>query len=157
MQTPELSLTLVRTLQAPAQEVFKAWTDPGLLSRWMSIPGGGTASWQVDARVGGQYRMEMQTPDGQVHVTTGVYQELEPGRRLVQTWVYEGPFPDFIGRETLLTVELRELGPSLTELTLKHERLPSEAYQSSVTQGWTALLDSLVAHYVEEPVARTEG
>ena len=157
MQTPELSLTLVRTLQAPAREVFKAWTDPGLLNRWMSIPGGGTTSWELDARVGGRYRMETKTPDGQVHVTTGVYQELEPGRRLVQTWVYEGPFPDFIGKETLLTVELRELGPSLTELTLKHERLPSEAYKSSVTQGWTALLDSLVALYAEEPVARAEG
>lgn len=157
MQTPQPSLTLVRTLQAPVQEVFKAWTDPGLLNRWMSIPGGGTASWEVDARVGGRYRMETKTPDGQVHVTTGVYQELEPGRRLVQTWVYEGPFPDFIGKETLLTVELRELGPGLTELTLKHERLPSEAYKSSVTQGWTALLDSLVALYAEEPVARAEG
>lgn len=156
MQTLE-PLTLVRTLQAPAQEVFKAWTDPALLNRWMSIPGGGTASWEADARVGGRYRMETKTPDGQVHVTTGVYQELEPGRRLVQTWVYEGPFPDFIGKETLLTVELRELGPGLTELTLKHERLPSEAYKSSVTQGWTALLDSLVALYAGEPVARAEG
>ena len=156
MQTLE-PLTLVRTLQASAQEVFKAWTDPALLNRWMSIPGDGTASWEVDARVGGRYRMEMKTPDGQVHVTTGVYQELEPGRRLVQTWVYEGPFPDFIGRETLLTVELRELGPGLTELTLKHERLPNDAYKSSVTQGWTALLDSLVALYAGEPVARAEG
>ena len=143
MQTPQPSLTLVRTLQAPAQEVFKAWTDPGLLNRWMSIPGGGAASWEVDARVGGRYRMETKTPDGQVHVTTGVYQELEPGRRLVQTWVYEGPFPDFIGKETLLTVELRELEPGLTELTLRHERLPSDDYRASVTRGWTELLDSL--------------
>ncbi|MFL6233819.1 MAG: SRPBCC domain-containing protein [Thermoanaerobaculia bacterium] len=156
-QTPEPTLTLVRTLQAPAQEVYKAWTDPALLHRWMSSPGG-TASWEVDARVGGRYRMEMKTPDGQVHVTTGVYHELEPGRRLVQTWVYEGPFPDFIGQETLLTVELRELSPSLTELTLKHERLPSEAYRNSVTRGWTELLDNLEAFYAEAPVApRSEG
>jgi uncharacterized protein YndB with AHSA1/START domain len=156
MQTPELSLTLVRTLQAPPQEVFKAWTDPALLNRWMSSPGG-TASWEVDARVGGRYRFEMKTPDGQVHVTSGVYQELEPGRRLVQTWVYEGPHTPFVGQETLLTLELRETGPGLTELTLKHERLPSEAYRDSVTQGWTALLDSLAAQYAEEPVARAEG
>lgn len=159
MQTPEPSLTLVRTLQAPAQEVFKAWTDPALLNRWMSTPGSATTSWEVDARVGGRYRMETKTPDGQVHVTTGVYQELEPGRKLVQTWVYEGPFPDFIGSETLLTVELRELEPGLTELTLKHERLPSEAYKSSVTQGWTGLLGNLEAFYAGEPVAplRAEG
>lgn len=152
MQTPAASLTLVRTLQAPAQEVFKAWTDPALLNRWMSLPGGGTASWEVDARVGGRYRFEMRTPDGQVHVTSGVYRELEPGRRLVQTWAYDGPHTDFVGHETLLTVELRELEPGVTELTLKHERAPSEAYLDSVTRGWTALLDSLAALYAEEPV-----
>ena len=157
MQTPEPSLTLVHTLQAPPQEVFKAWTDPGMLNRWMSASGGGTASWEVDARVGGRYRFEMKTPDGQVHVTSGVYHELEPGRRLVQSWVYEGPHTPFMGHETLLTVELRELEPGLTELTLRHERLPSEAYRDSVTGGWTELLGSLAAFFAEEPVARAEG
>jgi uncharacterized protein YndB with AHSA1/START domain len=159
MQTPETSLTLVRTLQAPAQEVFKAWTDPGLIHRWMSTPGQGTTVAEVDARVGGQYRLETKTSDGTVHVTTGVYRELEPGRRLVQTWIYQGPIPDFMGHETLLTVELRELGPALTELTLKHERLPSETYRDSVTKGWTGLLDNMVALYAGEPVApsRSEG
>ena len=156
-ETTAPSLTVVRTLQAPAREVFKAWTDPALLNRWMSTPGSATTSWEIDARVGGRYRMETKTPDGQVHVTTGVYRELEPGRRLVQTWVYEGPIPDFIGKETLLTVELRELGPSLTELTLKHERLPSETYRDSVTQGWSGLLGNLEALYAEEPVAPSRG
>jgi uncharacterized protein YndB with AHSA1/START domain len=151
-ETTVPSLTLVRTLQAPAQEVFKAWTDPGLLHRWMSSPGG-AAVVETDPRVGGRYRLEMKTPDGKVHVTTGVYQELEPGRRLVQTWVYNGSHTDFVGHETLLTVELRELEPGLTELTLKHERLPSDAYRSSVQGGWTALLGNLVALYAEEPVA----
>jgi uncharacterized protein YndB with AHSA1/START domain len=149
--TSELSLTLVRTLQAPPQEVFRAWTDPGMIHQWMSGPGSTTVA-EVDPRVGGRYRLETKSPDGQVHVTTGVYRELEPGRRLVQTWIYEGPIPDFIGHETLLTVELRELEPGLTELTLKHERLPSETYRDAVTQGWGALLDNQVALYGADPV-----
>ena len=147
MQTPEASLTLVRTLHAPAGEVFKAWTDPGLIQRWMSSPGQGTTRAEVDPRVGGRYRLETRSADGRVHVTTGVYRELEPGRRLVQTWVYEGPIPDFIGHETLLTVDLREVGPGLTELTLTHERLPNDTYRSSVDKGWTSLLDNMVALY----------
>jgi len=81
MQTPEASLTLVRTLHAPAGEVFKAWTDPGLIQRWMSSPGQGTTRAEVDPRVGGRYRLETRSADGRVHVTTGVYRELEPGRR----------------------------------------------------------------------------
>jgi len=146
MQTTTEALTLVRTLQAPAQEVFKAWTDPGMIHRWMSGPDGTTVA-EVDARVGGRYRFETTTADGTVHVTTGVYVELEPGRRLVQTWIYEGPIPDFIGHETLLTVELREVEPGQTELTLKHERLPSDGYRNAVDQGWTGLLDNMVALY----------
>jgi uncharacterized protein YndB with AHSA1/START domain len=152
MQTPDTCLTLVRTLQASPQEIFKAWTDPGLIHRWMSSSGGTTVA-EVDARIGGHYRLETKTSDGLVHVTTGVYRELEPGRRLVKTWIYEGPFPDFVGHETLLTLELREVGPGLTELTLKHERLPSDAYRDSIRQGWSGLLDNLVAFYVSEPVA----
>ena len=153
MQTQEASLTLVRTLHAPAQEVFKAWTDPGLIHRWMSSPGKGTTVAEVDVRVGGRYRLETQSADGKVHVTTGVYRELEPGRRLVQSWIYEGPIPDFIGHETLLTVELREVGPGLTELTLKHERLPSDTYRDSVNKGWTGLLDNMAALYAGDRVA----
>lgn len=151
MQTQAASLTLVRTLQAPAREVFKAWTDPGMIHRWMSSADGTTVA-EVDPRVGGRYRLATTTADGTVHVTTGVYVELEPGRRLVQTWIYEGPIPDFIGHETLLTVELREVQPGVTELTLKHERLPSDGYRDSLDQGWTSLLDNMVALYVGDPV-----
>ena len=59
----------------------------------MSSARTGTTVAEVDARVGGRYRLETQSADGKVHVTTGVYRELEPGRRLVQTWIYEGPHP----------------------------------------------------------------
>jgi len=46
----------------------------------------------------------------------------------------------------------------LTELTLKHERLPSEAYKSSVTRGWTELLGNLEAFCAAAPVTpRGEG
>ena len=53
------------------------------------------------------------------------YRELVPGRRLVKTWIYEGPVKEFEHHETLLTVELREVGPRLTELTLKHIKIKS--------------------------------
>jgi uncharacterized protein YndB with AHSA1/START domain len=55
-----------------------------------------------------------------------------------------------VGHETLLTVELRETEPGVTELTLKHERLPSDTYRDSIQKGWTGLLDNLVALAVED-------
>ena len=151
--TADLSLTLTRTLKASPQEVFAAWTDPARLPLWMaSRPNGAAAT--IDARVGGQYRIEVQGKDGELHITTGVYRELVPGRRLVKTWVYQGPHKEFEGFETLLTVDLREVGPELTELTLTHEHLPSTAYRDSVNGGWTALLPHLEALLAEGPAAQ---
>jgi uncharacterized protein YndB with AHSA1/START domain len=142
METPETSVTLVRTLKASAQEVFTAWTDPALFQRWMSSGPDAVTTAELDPRVGGRYRIETRV-GGDLHVTTGEYRELVPGRRLVKTWIYEGPVKEFEHHETLLTVELREVGPRLTELTLKHERTPNAKYGESVRQGWTALLDNL--------------
>ena len=50
-------------------------------------------------------------------------------------------------------MELRELGPGLTELTLKHERLPGATYRDSVNKGWTGLLDNMAALYAGDRVA----
>jgi uncharacterized protein YndB with AHSA1/START domain len=151
-QTPtaaDTSITLTRTLKASPHDVFAAWTDPETLPRWMSSGDYNVAVAEIDARVGGHYRIETLGPGGQRHVTTGVYQELVPGRRLVKTWIYQGPHKEFENLETLLTVELREAGPDLTELTLKHERLPSTAYRDSVHGGWTALLGKLEALFAD--------
>ena len=63
------------------------------------------------------------------------------------------PYKEFENLETLLIVELREVGPDLTELTLKHERLPSTAYRDSVQGGWTGCLDNLEALLAEDRVA----
>lgn len=149
----DLTLTLTRTLKASPRDVFAAWTDPARLPLWMaSSPNGATA--EIDARVGGHYRLETQGKDGELHITTGTYRELVPGRRLVKTWIYQGPFKQFEGFETLLTVDLREVGPELTELTLTHEHLPSTAYRDAVTGGWTALLPNLEALLTEGPAAQ---
>jgi uncharacterized protein YndB with AHSA1/START domain len=152
MDTPAPSATFVRTLKASAREVFAAWIDPELLLRWLAPSPFGTGAAEVDARVGGRYRIETPGPDGELHVTTGEYRELVPGRRLVQTWVYEGPMAVARGFETLLTVELRELAPDLTELTLRHERLPNAEYGDLLQQGWTACLDRLEALYAGDRV-----
>jgi uncharacterized protein YndB with AHSA1/START domain len=152
MDTAEASVTFVRTLRAPAREVFAAWIDPELIRRWLAPSPHGEGAAEVDARVGGRYRIETPGPDGQLHVTMGEYRELVPGRRLVQTWVYEGPMAVARGFETLLTVELRELEPGLTELTLKHERLPNAEYGNLLRAGWTGCLDRLEALYAEDRV-----
>lgn len=141
MDTSGTPVTLTRTIKASPQELFAAWTDPSLIPLWMDPGPDGETVAEVDARVGGRYRLETRIGDA-VHVTVGEYRELVPGRRLVKTWIYRGPIAEFADHETLLTVEFREAGPGLTEMTLRHERFPSARYSDSVQKGWGAFLDN---------------
>lgn len=138
------SLMLVRMIKAPIAKVFKAWTDPTLFARWMGNEEWVAKTTQMDVRVGGKYRFEVLDPKGgPPHVTTGEYLEIVPNRRIVKTWIYSGPMKEFEGSVTRLTVELREVRPDCTELTLKHEDQPSTAYSESTREGWTSGLDQL--------------
>jgi uncharacterized protein YndB with AHSA1/START domain len=110
------------TIQAPADTVFLYWTDPRLISRWVAPPPYQVREAEVDARVGGQYRIVMVGPAGDVHVLTGCYRELIPGRRLVKTWTHEGPRVRPGNSESVLTVDLYEPSPGVTELTVRRSQ-----------------------------------
>lgn len=86
MSDAEESVTQIRTLEAPADKVFAAWIDGAQLQRWLAPIA------KADGRVAGRFRLEVRTPEGS-HVVTGEYRELVPARRIVMTWVYEGPMP----------------------------------------------------------------
>src|SRR5215470_8301009 len=55
----ERELVVTRTFNAPARIVFEAWTKPELLKRWWAPKSFGVEllSCEVDARVGGRYRL----------------------------------------------------------------------------------------------------
>lgn len=149
MNAPETAaghaLQLTRTLSAPPAEVYAAWLDPAQIRRWMGDADYPVTEVVVEARVGGRYRIAVTAPDGGVHLTVGEYRELVPGKRLVKTWVYEGPHPAADRGESLLTVELREAGPGVTELTLRHERISTAGGGETLREGWIGCLDQMAA------------
>ncbi len=111
------SITLVRTIKAPPRTVFAAWIDPGKLKRLF-----GLSRVEVDPRVGGRYRFENSSPEPPgLHVVSGEYKKLEPGRRIVKSWIYERPMSPDAGVETLVTIELFEIEPNVVELFLREE------------------------------------
>lgn len=137
-----VSLTLVRTIRAPVHKVFAAWTDPAQVAQWLA-PGDLTATVQLQAQKGGRYRVAMTKPDGSVHVVGGEYREVEPNRRIVKTWRWEGSATD-----TLLTVAFRELDADRTELALTHERFRDAEMRGKHEHGWAgsfAKLEKLMA------------
>jgi len=62
---------------------FSLITEPERLRRWQTVAA------RVDLRVGGDYRWTI-TPG---HSAAGTFTEVEPGRRVVFTWGWEGSAP----------------------------------------------------------------
>jgi uncharacterized protein YndB with AHSA1/START domain len=143
-QAVEASPTLEvrRTIRAPRQRVFDAWTTPEELKRWHA-PGPLTVTLaEIDLRVGGSYRIHMQQPDGTVHQAIGVYREVDPPRRIVYTWSWEGDHPV---KNSVVTLEFHERGADATEVVLRHEGLPNVQERDSHASGWTSIMDKLAA------------
>ena len=138
------SITVVRTIPAPALAVFEAWTDPTLLQQWLAPGPCVVAEATAEARPGGRYRIVAVDPLGNRHVTTGEYRELVRGKRLVKTWVYEGPnYAD--PYPTLLTVDFRELGPTSTEITVRQDQLIAPEDRAGNREGWRLCFEKLEA------------
>jgi uncharacterized protein YndB with AHSA1/START domain len=136
--TTDLTLTLDRTYSASPERVYRAWTDPAELRRWFAPDPAMTIDAEVDLRVGGRYRIAMGS-----YVSIGVYREVVPNRKLVFTWQWQ---TESGGDETLVTVVIEPDGSGGTRLTLRHDRLPSEAERTSHRDGWLATLARLEPH-----------
>lgn len=131
----DIYLTLHRTIDAPVETVYAAWTDPELLSQWLAPDDAVVARAVAEARVGGTFLIEMRGQDGGRWVTQGLYREVVPNRRLVHTWCWEGS-----DDESLVTVEFEPGPPGTTRLTLTHSRLASAEARDNHERGWISCL-----------------
>ena len=72
MDDEKTRLQLRQFIAASREQVFKAWTRPEWISRWFA-PGDMTVPLaDVDVKVGGRYRIQMQNSEGEVYTTIGV-------------------------------------------------------------------------------------
>lgn len=133
-------LRLSRRLKAPREAVFRAFTDPAELAKWFGPEGVEVDNVKIDLRPGGSYSVEFHEKDGQVIPLSGIYREVTPPERLVMTWTWAGT--GMAGIETLVTIELSEADGE-TELTLTHERLPSQEFLDLHSQGWASTFNCL--------------
>ncbi|HYR96345.1 MAG TPA: SRPBCC domain-containing protein [Candidatus Binatus sp.] len=84
MSTEPDGLRIARTLDAPRERVYRAWTDAADMARWNSPADGMTLSIDaLDVRVGGRYRTGFGMPGEVPMVEAGEYREVVPGERLV--------------------------------------------------------------------------
>jgi uncharacterized protein YndB with AHSA1/START domain len=143
--SPDTSLTVRRTFQAPRDRVFRAWTNAQELARWFAPSTDySTKVPELDLKVGGKYKVEMHHKSGSVHMVEGTYREIKPPEKIVFTWRWEN---DPAARESLVTIEFLDLGPS-TEILLTHVQLPDAEQRDKHAHGWNGCLDQL-ARFVQ--------
>lgn len=135
------SLQIKRFIKAAPDRVYAAWTDPAQLKQWWGPEGVRTRSLTADVRVGGKYRWDLTSPEGEEMSAFGEYRVLIPGKKVVFTWKWDDD-EMWENRTSLVTVEfsLREGG---TELLFNHEQLPSEESRDRHNEGWNSILDQL--------------
>lgn len=142
-ETSDVSLTMNRTLNAPRDQVFQAWTDADIVSQWFAPRDDvKTIVHELDLRVGGRYRFEMLFPDPESFIVSGEYVEIDSPNRLIFTWAWDHQKED----QTLVTVDFNEI-ETQTELVLTHEQFPDKARRDLHGEGWVSCLARLVTLY----------
>jgi uncharacterized protein YndB with AHSA1/START domain len=159
-----LDLVLTRTLDAPLDTVWRAWTDCSLLRRWWGPKDYSSPVCEIDLRVGGGYLFSMQAPEsqgGQVYYSTGQFEVVERPRRLVfgdyfadsqgnivpaEAMGMGDEFPD----EPRYLVDLEPAG-SCTLLTVTSPGWKPSENTDMARQGMDQMLDKLEAALATEP------
>lgn len=136
---------LTRVIRAPRQKVYDAWVDPKVRKLWWcASPEMKPGICEIDAKVGGRFRVGMIGPDGTEHNATGEFTEMDPPNKLVFTWTWEHD-PSF-GGDSLITIKLFETtfkDEPATELLFLHERLNTPQERSDHTWGWMGCIKNL--------------
>jgi uncharacterized protein (TIGR03086 family) len=114
-----------------ADDTFALITSPERLRRWHTVAA------RIDLRAGGDYRWTV-VPG---RYAAGTVTEVEPGRRLVLAWGWEGSAEVPPGASSVtITVEPTDDG---TIVRLVHDGL-NEEQEKGHTEGWNHYLDRLV-------------
>ncbi len=139
------TFTITRTLHAPRDVVWRAWTDEDELARWLYDFGRTPReSISFDVREGGSYRYTLISDNGEEYPTGGVFLEVVPPERLVFTW---GNPDDSIDTAPVVTITLTERD-GRTELVFSLRGIAGHPGDGNVYDGWDQALDSLASAVV---------
>jgi len=142
------AVRLHRVLAAKPDKVYRAFLDADAMNKWLPPNGFTGKVQQLDARVGGKYKMSFTNfTTGKSHSFGGEYLELVPNERLRYTDKFDDPN---LPGEILATITLKEVSVG-TELSIKQEGLPDVIPLEACYVGWQESLRNL-AQLVEPEI-----
>lgn len=142
------TIQLHRVLRAPPERVYRAFLDADALVKWIPPHGFTAKVLELDARVGGRYRMSFTNfSAGQSHSFGGTYLELLPNERIRHTDVFDDPN---LPGELMVTLTFKPVMCG-TELHILQEGVPDVIPPEMCYLGWQESL-SLLALLVEPTI-----
>jgi uncharacterized protein YndB with AHSA1/START domain len=142
------TITLHSLLKAPPERIWRAFTEPAAMARWLPPNGYTCTVHHMDAKVGGTFRMSFSCfANGQTHAFGGEFIEMVPYERLRYTDRFEDP--SLPGTLTV-TVLLRPVMCG-TDLCITQENVPDVIPPELCYLGWQDSLRHLAALVEPEP------
>ena len=142
------TVRLHRVLRAPPERLYRAFLDADALAKWLPPHGFTGKVHQLDARVGGRYRMSFANLATQrSHAFGGEYLELVPHERLRYSAVFDDPH---LPGTMQTTVTLRAVSCG-TELDVVQEGIPAVIPTEACYLGWQESL-ALLAQLAEPEI-----
>ena len=142
------TIRLHRVLQAPPERVYRAFLDANAMVKWLPPNGFTGQVHQLDAKVGGTYKMSFTNfTTGKSHSFGGEYLELTPNERIRHTDRFDDPN---LPGEMQTTITLKQVSVG-TELNIVQEGVPAAIPAEACYLGWQESL-TLLAKLVEAEI-----
>ena len=140
-------LVLERVLDASPEKVFKAYTDPAILSQWFAPKPWFITDAVVEPHAGGRFNFTMNGPDGEVFPSHGVFVEVVPNRRLISTDAFTPEWKPAGQPFMTARIELEPTADGKTKYiaTASHwtEAAMTQHEQMGFHEGWGQVADQL--------------
>ena len=148
----EREIVITREFDAPRHLVFDALTKPELLRRWLGVFGGWSMPvCEVDLRVGGTFRYVWRKPDGKEMGMRGVFREIVPPERIVNTESFDDPWYPGEAVGTAVLVEHEGKTTLTTTVTYASREARDGVLKSGMESGIAASYDKLAGILASTP------
>jgi len=142
------TIRLHRVLRATPEKIYRAFLDPDAMAKWLPPNGFTGKVHQMDAKVGGSYKMSFTNfSTGHGHSFGGRYLELVPHERIRHTDSFDDPG---LAGEMQTTVSLKKVSVG-TEVNIVQEGVPDVIPAEACYLGWQESL-TLLAQLVEAEI-----
>jgi uncharacterized protein YndB with AHSA1/START domain len=156
VQKPPRDLVVVRTFNAPVDQVWRAWVDPELVKRWWGPDGWTCPVAKMDVRAGGTSIVAMRSPDGHDMYSTWAYTEVNEPRSFAYIFNLSDEngakldpqalgFPPDFPQDARHEVVIKDLGDGRTEMTMTEYGYTNDQLFDLSKTGLEQVLDKMAA------------